>query len=622
MYARCILIALLFWLTPILVSGQSFNYSYVDPCTGVTKTINVPSNGVTVTYYGQIKTFSTSAFYSGEFESWAQGVYSSFGNNNPCASIVGLPTGINIAQNTAINFLSIMNSLSAISDLTSMSGGGATNILSGVGSMQNSQEKKNSKKDKSASQNNTQTQGGQNVNSQNTEAPNQGQTQPTGQQTNSGAQGQNPVTGTQGQSTPGSGSNGQNSVQGNQTNQSNNTQGQGSQSSGQTPVNNNSQGQPTNQQNTNTQQQNGNNNNSSSNTSGGSGTSGNVANNPQSTSGQSGAGTNGTQQGGSKESPAGNQQNGGNAGSEQSSTNQNQNSNSTNANGNTTPGSNGQSQGNGSESNQGQSGGQNGQQVNGLNSKPASPPNQSSEKPNTEEQGKTDLIGGSVSSIGGSSNPGNKNGNRPNILASSDLVGFNFKNSDLNYGGKFTGGYTSLRWDGLRSHGFLIDYTTALKGPNITGFYAFIRKKRIDLISATATIGFDTKPTAYGTLALGQMWNIGRSNRLKAVYMLTGSFGSVYGAPFIGTAGIVGGTYDWKISKRLDVKIMGLYVYAPYVSYYNDILLKSPHVVLPIIGTNIGITKRFKININGGGAWAIKENALNYTVMMGTRLLL
>ena len=67
---------------------------------------------------------------------------------------------------------------------------------------------------------------------------------------------------------------------------------------------------------------------------------------------------------------------------------------------------------------------------------------------------------------------------------------------------------------------------------------------------------------------------------------------------------------------------MGLYVYAPYVSYYNDVLLKSPHVVLPIIGTNLSITKRFKININTGGAWALNQNTLNYTVMMGTRLLL
>jgi hypothetical protein len=87
-------------------------------------------------------------------------------------------------------------------------------------------------------------------------------------------------------------------------------------------------------------------------------------------------------------------------------------------------------------------------------------------------------------------------------------------------------------------------------------------------------------------------------------------------------AAIVGGMYDWKVSKRIDIKIMGLYVYAPYVNYQTDILLKSPHVILPILGTNFGITKRFKFNINAGGAWAINENNLNYTVMMGTRLLL
>jgi hypothetical protein len=45
-------------------------------------------------------------------------------------------------------------------------------------------------------------------------------------------------------------------------------------------------------------------------------------------------------------------------------------------------------------------------------------------------------------------------------------------------------------------------------------------------------------------------------------------------------------------------------------------------VVLPIIGTNVNITKRFKLNINTGGAWAIKESALNYTIMFGTRMLL
>jgi hypothetical protein len=67
---------------------------------------------------------------------------------------------------------------------------------------------------------------------------------------------------------------------------------------------------------------------------------------------------------------------------------------------------------------------------------------------------------------------------------------------------------------------------------------------------------------------------------------------------------------------------MNLFIYAPYVSYYNDILLKSPYVIMPIIGTNIGITKKFKFNVNFGGAYAINENVMNFTLMFGTRLAL
>jgi hypothetical protein len=67
---------------------------------------------------------------------------------------------------------------------------------------------------------------------------------------------------------------------------------------------------------------------------------------------------------------------------------------------------------------------------------------------------------------------------------------------------------------------------------------------------------------------------------------------------------------------------MALGVYAPYVSYYNDILLQSPYVILPNIGTNIKVTKNFRFNINWGGAWAINQNVLNYTITIGTRLVL
>ena len=500
MYAKFLAFVSAIMLSSVLY-GQ-VNYSYVDPCTGITKTITVPSNGITVTYYGQINTFQANDFYNGAFESWAQGVYGSFGGNNPCASVIGLPTGINIAQGTTLNFISIVNSLDAIS---SLAGGGSTDILSGA---QNSTrvDKKENKNGSNSNNSSVSGNGGSgNVN------------QGSGTQ-NQGNQGQ-------GQSQGSNGSVQTNQPQGNGNGNGNGNQGQ----SGQDP-----------------------------------GQSGGTTGNSGSESGQNTGGTGVNPGNGSGGNTTGTNGSGGNGGTD---------------------------------------------------------PNTSSE----EGGGKTNILGSSVSSsqnATSTNNQSNKNGNRPSVIASSDFVGFNFKNSDVSYGGKFTGGYTALRWDGARSYGVLVDYTTAIKGPNISGFYAFMRKKRIDLISTSLTLGFDTKPSIYGTLVLGQMWSFGKQKKAKALYMLSASSGSVYGEPFLGTAAIAGTMYDLKIGKRIDVKLMGLYVYAPYVSYYNDILLKSPHVVLPIIGTNIGITKKFKLNINGGGAWAIQENALNYTVMMGTRFLL
>lgn len=522
MYVRNLIIFLFFLLFSEVSYGQTISYSYTDPCTGAIKTLSVPSNGVTVTYYGQIKTFAPGDFYSGAFESWAQGVFSSFGNNNPCASVIGMPAAVTVAQSSAINFLGIVNSLSSIADMAT----GTSNMLGGsIGSMQTSSPSGGSN---GGGNKNNRSNGSNNNNNVSSNSSNG-----SGNSNNTGGTGSNNGQGNQGNTTTGSSSTGSSS-QGSTT--------QGSSSTGSSSTGSGSQG---------------------------SGTTGSTTNN----------------------------------GSGQNSSN---------------TGSSGSGSGTGNGSGQGNS--------------------QEAGTTGSESEGKTNLVGSSVNSIGSSSGDGSgssgsggnnkaagaaaKNGNRPSLLASSDFVGFNFKNSDVTYGGKVTGGLTSMRWDGRRSWGINADYTSAIKGPNVTAFYAFMKPKRIDLISTSVTIGFEAKPTLYGTLALGQMWTLNRPKNMKLVYMLTASSGQVYGEPFIGTAVIGGTMYDWNVSKRIAVKTMLLYVYAPYVSYYNDILLKSPHVVLPIIGTNVGVTKRFKININVGGAWAIKDAALNYTVMMGTRMLL
>jgi hypothetical protein len=250
-----------------------------------------------------------------------------------------------------------------------------------------------------------------------------------------------------------------------------------------------------------------------------------------------------------------------------------------------------------------------------------------SEDRGSEEEGGSDVMSGtskSVTSVSGSSKSNNTKSNnqkqnalKPTIVGSSDLVVFN--NSDNSRGGKISGGYTLTRWDGLRTHGLLFDYSTQINGPNITGFYGWIGKRKTTLLSNTLSIGFEGKGSLYSSIAFGQLRNL---NHIKIIYMVSSSYGHVYQQRLIGTSLIVGGMYDFKIAKIIGIKLTNLLIYSPYMQYYNDVLLKSPLVLLPSIGTNVSITKNFKINLNLGGAYQIKTGALNYSLIVGSRIAL
>ena len=234
-----------------------------------------------------------------------------------------------------------------------------------------------------------------------------------------------------------------------------------------------------------------------------------------------------------------------------------------------------------------------------------------------DQEKKTNLVGGAINSIQKSTEA-----QKPQIILSSDFAGFNFKSGEVEFGGKGTAGYTNVKWDGTKSHGLLLDYTSQINGPNLTAFRANLTKRRVDLYSLTGTVGFYGKGSAYASVAVGQLWSFPKVKGLKVIYMAAASVGQVYRQKFAGTAVIAGGMYDWRISKRFDVKLVNLFIYAPYISYHDDLILKSPYVIVPIVGTNIAITKKFKFNVNFGGAYSIGQNVMNFTLMFGTRFAL
>ena len=158
------------------LNAQTYNYSYADPCTGNVKTIVVPINGnITVSYYGSIGSFSQNDFTNGTFDAWTNNIFSQYGTNSPCSEIVGLGTTVNVTQNTALNVIGILNSLSTISDLA----GGSTNILGGsVSSINNTGGNNNSKNNKKG--NNSQNgSGGNTTNTNNSTTTNTNNIHPT-----------------------------------------------------------------------------------------------------------------------------------------------------------------------------------------------------------------------------------------------------------------------------------------------------------------------------------------------------------------------------------------------------------------------------------------------------------
>ena len=492
-------------------NAQTYNYSYTDPCTGNIKNVIVPINGsVTVGYYGFVENFTQQQFTDGTFETWANQVFSQY-DGSPCAEIVGLGGQINITQDVTLNTVGLLNSLSALMDLSN----GATDFLSGsitaASNSSNTNNSKGNKKNGNSSQNGS---GNNGTNNNTTTNNNQ-----------------------------------------NQNNGTSNTNEGSTTTSGTNETSSNNGGNGTTNPNGGTQ-------------------------NPTPAGGtttEGGSNENGSQQ---AVTPINQNQNG------------NENNNNTNSSGNV-----------GSTSNTGGSG-----NVEGSNQQEVT----------TEEQGggQTNITQGATKTINQ-----NKEGGKPTVIASSDFVGFNFQNSEVRTGLKLTGGYHNMRWDGETARGGLIDYVSAQQGPNLTGYHAWINKRSVNLLSGTLSVGFEGRGSIYGTIAGGQMLSFPKIKSLKVIYMGTVSYGQVYKTEFLGTAVIAGGMYDLRFGKRIDMKLMGLFVYSPYISYYNDLLLKSPYVVIPSLGTNINITKRFKFNINAGGAWAIKEKALNYTVTCGARLL-
>lgn len=124
------LITFLIILLPLSVLGQSYNYTYTDPCTKVSKRLTVPfTGGVVVNYFGSVQTFTSNDFSTGVFESWIEQL-SQINSSSPCQEVTTTIVN-NISNITVSNTLTIVTNIISVSNVAQS----LSSIAGGIGNM-------------------------------------------------------------------------------------------------------------------------------------------------------------------------------------------------------------------------------------------------------------------------------------------------------------------------------------------------------------------------------------------------------------------------------------------------------------------------------------------------------
>jgi hypothetical protein len=163
------ILALLFLLGGLSLNGQTFMYSYIDPCTQQVQTLAYDMSApIIVSYYGQTRAFTYNEISSGVLDTWLNQVYSNY-VAAPCSEIFTSVTTTS-TTNLTTNLINNILNLSTVTSISSINLGGninSTNLTNSNSNenTNNSQSNVPSSSNSSNNSNNNNSSGGSNSSS-------------------------------------------------------------------------------------------------------------------------------------------------------------------------------------------------------------------------------------------------------------------------------------------------------------------------------------------------------------------------------------------------------------------------------------------------------------------------
>ena len=576
--------------------SQSYSYSYIDPCTGKVKALNIPTGGnpITVNYYGAVSQFNANDFNNGNFAAWINNV-AALNSNKPCGEVVALlTTNVNmlVTQNIVSTVMNVTSIVSMTQSMSSIGSGMADGLGNSVNNSEDAGGKGGSKKDKKdgKSNNNTGSSGSPSNNNNNSGGQSNNTTSGQGSQINSNNGNGSQSTGSGGSSSGNSGS----------TNGNGNDQG-GSNGNGQTNSSGSGQG---------------------SGSVGGNGGSANPSpgNTPQGTAGSSGSPTSPTNSGGTSS-----------AGTPESNSSGTTGSSGTPSSGAGSSGSSSGSSSNGAGNSNGSgSGGITASGGSGSNGTGSTPPSGQENSTTTKSSsGSSNGIANSISNAEDNSGNGGKGGSRTrtgSIIGTGDIVALrSAEDPSARDQFRFTASLTHANTKNTRVTGLLCNYTTEIRNSNLTIYRAWvIPKSQWTIIAANSSmLNFERDFFNTTTTLASKKFN-GGWKKLTLMGGLNYTMGNLGETRFGNLSAVGGGFYSYNIGKKKKISgsILCLAVYSPFTQFFEGQWWQSGTLLVPFNSWDYSITKKFKFNISISGVYQVNQNMLNYQILTGGKMLL
>jgi hypothetical protein len=111
-------------------------------------------------------------------------------------------------------------------------------------------------------------------------------------------------------------------------------------------------------------------------------------------------------------------------------------------------------------------------------------------------------------------------------------------------------------------------------------------------------------------------------NKTTATLGVNYTLGSIGKSNFNSFTSMTGVMRGFNLNKNWGINAMAIMVYSPYIYYYEGLWYKSGFLFLPFTAIDYKITNKFKFNLSFSGVHQIKDQTLNYQVLLGGKAIL